>query len=79
MNDGTPQPIAPDDMFRERVERARKMSPVERMTTGYQLFCQVRERMLAGIRHQFPNADRVEVERIFRERLEIARRLESVS
>ena len=46
-----------DALYRERLERARRMSPEEKLAAGPKLFAEVCERMRAGIRQQFPDAD----------------------
>ena len=48
----------------------------EKLCAGGDLFDDVCERMRDGIRWQFPDADETQVEKILRERLDIARRLE---
>jgi len=65
-----------DQIFRDRVLRARKMDPAEKLSAGFELFefaCGISR---AGIRHQFPEADDAEVERILAERLALGQRLE---
>ncbi|MDP6111156.1 MAG: hypothetical protein QGG53_04745 [Planctomycetota bacterium] len=62
---------------KERVERARQMTPAEKLLAGPRLFEEVCERMRAGIRYQFPEADEAEVEKILKERLATAKRLEN--
>jgi hypothetical protein len=61
---------------RDRMERARAMSPEAKLSAGIELFefacCMSR----AGIKHDFPHADDAEVERILAERLDLGRRLE---
>ncbi len=61
---------------REEVERARQCPPVEKLLAGPRLFEQVCRVMADGVRHQFPDADDAEVERIVGQRLALARRLE---
>ncbi len=65
-----------DLLFREEVLRARAMSPDEKLFAGAQLFDRACRIMLDGIRAQYPAADEEEVQRILRQRLELARRLE---
>jgi hypothetical protein len=65
-----------DQLYRERVERARRMTPEEKLQAGPRLFEQACQVMQDGIRHQFPDADANRVEEILRERLDIIRRLE---
>ncbi len=66
-----------DAIFRERVEKARSMSPADKLLAGPRLFDQVCQRMAAGIRSQFPEADERRVQEILRERLALVRRLEN--
>ncbi|HWL95450.1 MAG TPA: hypothetical protein VNT79_18170 [Phycisphaerae bacterium] len=65
-----------DEIYRERVLRARATPPEQKLLDGPRLFDQVCRRMKDGIRMQFPNADEDEVRRILLERLAIAERLE---
>lgn len=67
-----------DEIYRSKVLRARAMSPEERMLDGPRLFEMGCEITRAGIRAQHPNADEAEVERILKDRLALARRLEGV-
>ena len=65
-----------DQIFRERILRARRMSPSEKLSAGFELFefaCGITR---AGIQHQFPAADDAEVERILKERLALRQRME---
>lgn len=70
--------LTPFDMDREQIEMARRMTPGERLRMCLDLFDRSCALMRAGIRHQFPHLDEPGVERVLRERLEIARRLERV-
>ena len=65
-----------DQLYRERVLRARAMSPEEKLLAGPRLFDIVCRRIAAGVRHEFPDADESRVEEIVRDRLRLARRLE---
>ena len=65
-----------DELYRDKVRAARRMSEEERLREGGDLFDEVCDRMRDGIRTEFPNADEVMVERILRRRLDIARKLE---
>lgn len=67
-----------DSLYRERVKRARQMSPETKLLAGAVLFETARGIMIDGIRNQFPAISDDEIRRILRERLAIARRLESV-
>ena len=65
-----------DEIQRERILRARKMDPADKLSAGFELFefaCGISR---AGIRHQFPDATDADVERILRERLDLHARLE---
>jgi hypothetical protein len=68
-----------DDMFRERILRAREMSPDEKFHAGAELFERACQIMVAGIRNQFPDADEAQVADILEQRLQIARRLDGIS
>jgi hypothetical protein len=65
-----------DDIYREKILRARQVPQEERLCAGGDLFEEVCERMRDGIRMQFPQADAAEVERILRERLDRLRKVE---
>ena len=65
-----------DQLYRERVLRARAMPPEEKLLAGPRLFDIVCRRMAAGARNEFPDADQSRVEEIVRDRLRLARRLE---
>jgi hypothetical protein len=65
-----------DDIYRERVLRARAAPLEEKLVAGPQIFESVCRIMADGIRHQFPEADAARVGEILRQRLQIARRLE---
>jgi hypothetical protein len=70
--------LTPADLDWEQIELARRMTPGERLRMGLDLFDRSCALMRAGIRHQFPQLDDAGVERVLRERLEIARRLEQL-
>lgn len=57
------QPLI-DQLFVEKVLRARATPPQQRFMEGFELFEEVEARMRAGVRVQFPAADEGEVERI---------------
>lgn len=65
-----------DDIFREKVLRARRMSPEEKLLDGPRLFDLACRIMMDGIRYQHPDADERRVREILRERLELLERLE---
>jgi hypothetical protein len=66
-----------DDIYREKILRARQMSPEEKLLGGADLFEMSCEIMKAGIRHQFPDADETRVREILRERLALIRQREN--
>jgi hypothetical protein len=65
-----------DELYREEVERARRMSPEDKLLAGPRLFDRSCRIMADGIRDQFPDADEQRVKEILYERLALARRLE---
>jgi hypothetical protein len=66
-----------DAFDREAVEAARAQRPVERLIDGLRLFERACEVMLAGIRHEYPGIDPDGAMALLRERLQLARQLES--
>jgi hypothetical protein len=65
-----------DDIYREKVLRARKMKPEEKLAAGGKLFAFAVESTKAGIRHQFPGISEERVREIVTERLALQKRLE---
>jgi len=65
-----------DDLYRERVLRARKMSPEEKFLAGPRLFEMACRITMDGIRSQHPDADEAEVRRILAARLALRERME---
>ena len=65
-----------DALFRAKVLAARRRTPGERMTAGGQLSDEVRERMIAGIRARYPEADDDRVIEILKTWLRRIRQLE---
>ena len=79
-----PEDTAPDDtaelqraILRDKIRRAREMTPGERMAAGPRLFDQAVMLMRAGIRAQKPECTDEEVDREVDRRLALARRLEN--
>ena len=68
-----------DDIYRERILRARATSPEEKLLDGPRLFDRVCRTMKDGIRMQFPDADEEEVRQTLLQRLAIAEELEENS
>ena len=65
-----------DEIYRERVCAAGKMSPQERLLAGEALFDYGCAITLAGIRNQFPEATEEQRLKILEERLALRERLE---
>ncbi len=66
-----------DELDRETIAHAGRMSPPDKFFGGPRLFDQVCRIMRDGIRDEYPDADDETVERVLRERLALARRLEN--
>jgi hypothetical protein len=64
-----------DDLYRERVLRARQTPPEEKFFAGPVLFEGVCQRMAVGLRAENPGADEVTIQHLLRQRLERVRRL----
>lgn len=65
-----------DQLYREKVRRARAMPPEEKLLAGPRLFERSCRIMADGIRDEYPSATEEEVQEILRKRLALARRLE---
>jgi hypothetical protein len=65
-----------DDIFRERVLRARRTPPEDKLLDGPRLFDYACRITMDGIRNQFPDADEKRVREILAERIALLRRLE---
>ncbi len=74
-----PSPELIDELFRDKVRAARRMSPEEKLLAGPQLFDYTCKITMSGIRVQHPNADERRVRELLRERLALAQRLERAS
>ena len=68
------QPLI-DELYREEVMEARRMSLEEKLLLGERLFRWACEITLAGIRHQNPGVSEAECQRILRERIELGKKL----
>ena len=66
-----------DALWRDKVEQARRSAPEEKLRAGGELYDEVIERMIAGIRMQFPQASDEHVREELLRRLEINERLEN--
>ena len=71
-------PFAPliDELYREEVLDARRMSPEEKFLAGEELFRYACSITLAGIRNQFPALSEEECLKILEQRLELGSRME---
>lgn len=65
-----------DDIYRERIERARRTPAEEKLLDGPRLFDRVCRLMKDGIRMQHPGATEDEVREMLLKRLAIAQSLE---
>jgi hypothetical protein len=65
-----------DEIFRERVLRARATPPAEKLLDGPRLFDYACRITKAGIRHQHPSATDREIDQILADRIALKRRLE---
>jgi len=64
-----------DELYRERVLRARETPPEEKLLAGPRLFERACRIMTDGIRDECPEADEEQVREILAQRLAVARRL----
>lgn len=71
------RPRPGDELLRDKVRQAQRMSFEDRFLAGPRLFDLACRLMRDGIRMQHPDADDSEVERLFHERLAIQRELEA--
>ena len=67
-----------DAIFRDRVLRARQTPPEEKLLDGARLFDYACRIMEAAIRNEHPDADDAEIAALLRQRVDLARRLESL-
>jgi hypothetical protein len=65
-----------DQLYRERILRARAMPPEAKLVMGLRLFDRSCRIMADGIRGEFPDAGEDRVQEILRARLALIRRLE---
>ncbi len=66
--------MTPSDALDEQIRRYRRMTGEQRLAIALELHEMSCDMARQGIRHQHPKADAVEVERLLRRRLELARR-----
>jgi hypothetical protein len=77
-NDNDSRVFDPDGIDWEQVRGLRRMPGMEKVLSSLSLQGLAREFCLMGIRRQYPGADEAEVMRLYRERLQLAQRLESL-
>ena len=70
------KPLA-DEIYRERVRRARRLPPEQRILDGPRLFDFACSASLCGLRMEMPHATEAELRQGLRRRLAIGRRLEN--
>ena len=68
-----------DELYRERVLRARRTPPERKLLAGGELFDAACERMAAGLRAENPGADEATIRALLRRRLDLLRRLRGES
>jgi len=68
-----------DELYHDKLDTARRMTPEDKFLAGARLFDYACSITMAGIRHQYPQADEREVLRILRERLDLARRMDEAA
>lgn len=66
-----------DQLYREEIETARRMSIGEKFLEGPRLFDRSCRLMLAGLRHEHPQATEPELRKLLDERLDLLRHLEN--
>jgi hypothetical protein len=66
-----------DQLYRERVEKARRMSAEDKFFGGARLFDRSCRIMADGVRSQFPGVHERRVQEILRERLNLIRQREN--
>ncbi len=71
-----PIKVLADEIYRERIRRARNAPPEEKLLAGPRLFDLACRIMADGIRDQFPDADEQRVREILFQRIQLLRRLE---
>jgi hypothetical protein len=67
-----------DELYRQEVLEARRMSPEDKLILGERLFRWACAITLEGIRFQNPDATDDECQRALRERIELGKRLETL-
>lgn len=65
-----------DRIWLDKVRAARRQPPEQKFYAGVRLFAAVKQRMRAGIRYDFPQADEQAIDHELRRRLAINRAIE---
>ena len=65
-----------DEIFRDKVLRARQQSPGEKLVLGFELFEKALVRMRGGVRAQFPHFTEEQVEAEVNRRIERVRQVQ---
>ncbi len=73
-----PSEALSNELWREEILRARRIPGAVRFAQAGELFDEMCERMLAGIRARFPGRSDAEHRRMLFEQFEIARRLDAL-
>jgi hypothetical protein len=68
-----------DESFWEEIERSRELTPEQRFLGTLDLINLTYGLNMAGIRHQFPDADDAQIHAIFVKRRQIVRNLDTIS
>jgi hypothetical protein len=76
MSNMEPSSSLAEELHRDKIEAARRMSFAEKFLAGAQLFDYACMVSIAGIRAQFPSFDEAQIRAELRRRLEIGRRIE---
>jgi hypothetical protein len=71
--------MTPDEALQRQIELYRAMTGEQRLRIALDLHKFACDVAREGIRHQFPSADEAEVERQFRRRIELGRKLSKPS
>ena len=67
-----------DAIYREKVLRARRMNPIEKLLDGPRLFADVCERMKAGLRAENPGVPEPRIDELLLDRLDRLRKLDDL-
>ncbi|WP_425618675.1 hypothetical protein NA78x_002385 [Anatilimnocola sp. NA78] len=65
-----------DDIYRERIERARRTPMEEKLLGGLELFSNACEMARAGLRMRFPNDDEEQINRRLMNQLDLLKSIE---